>query len=505
MECKVTGQTVLMYDTVFEGAAEQPVDVEFTLPDYCPDVGRVLKCRTTPIITGREAGADGITVSGTARLDVLYADGHGGQVRCCTHDMPFTAKLPGQGIPDEARVCAETRVDYINCRAVSQRRIDIRGAFTVRAKAVSRRKCEVTSSAEGAGVLTRKEEYDVSTAVAHNQTAFTISESFELPESKPAIAAVVRSCADAEATDCKSIANKLIVKGNAGLTVVYCANDGSLQSMSYNIPFSQFFDLMGADDETVCDAELSVSSVDLSLRTDSDGEYRRFTADIRCFADVRAYRNEAVSLISDAYSTQYELKLERKPLTLDRYMGSVSQKARAEGRLSFPGGITEVLDAWCEPLAGVSAGGGSIHGNALLCAVIRNEDGGCEYGETTCAFECPCADDGENTEHRIQTAASGCDYSLSGRTGLELRGELRVRTASFRREQVSCVVGLEPDESRPRDNSSAPAVVMYFAGAGEELWDIAREHNASMSDIVDDNGLTGERLTEDKLLLIARG
>jgi len=502
MECKVTGDTVLMYDTVFEGTAEQPVDVEFTLPDYCPDVGRVLKCRATPIILTREIGDNGITVGGTARLEVLYADGHGGQVRCCTHDLPFTTTVAAAGLPDDARACVEAKVDYINCRAVSQRRIDIHGAFTVRASAVCRRQFTVTSSAEGAGVLTRKQICDISTAIGHTQTAFTISESFDLPESKPAVAAVVRSCADVAAVDCKPIANKLIVKGSADLTVVYCSNEGSLEHMSYSIPFSQFFDLIGADDESVCDAELSVSCVELSLRTDSDGEYRRFTADIKCFADIRAYRDDTVTVISDAYSTQCELKLERKLLTLDRYISASTQKVRTEGRLSFPGGISEVLDAWCEPMP---ISGGKTAGSVLLCAIIRNEEGGCEYGETTCSFECPAGESGEDIYSQSQVSACGCDYSLNGRSGLELCGELRVRTADFRRMQIPCVAGLEPDDSRPKNDCDAPAVVMYFASEGEELWDIAREHNASADGIAQDNGLTDGRLTENKLLLIARG
>ena len=504
MDCKVTGDTVLMYDTVFEGTAEQPVDVEFTLPDYCPDVGRVLKCRATPIIVGREIGADGVTVSGTARLEVLYVDGHGGQVRCCIHDMPFSTLLHAGGVPADAKVCAEARVDYINCRAISQRRIDIHGAFTVKASAVCLRENQVTSSAEGAGVLARRQICDISTAAGHAQTAFAISESFELPDSKPSVAAVVRSAADISVLDCKPIANKLIVKGTAELTVIYCTNDGVLERMTYSVPFSQFFDLNGADDESVCDADISATGVELALRTDPDGEYRRFSADIRCFADIRAYRPDTVAVISDAYSTQYELKLDRKQMSFERYTGDGSQKVRIDGRLSFPGGITEVMDAWCEPITCVSGAGGSISGSVLLCAIIRNEDGGCEYAETTCSFDCNAGDGDANTFCRSRIVGCGCDYSLSGRNDLELHAEARIRTATYSRTQLSCVVGLEPDENRPRSDIEGPALVMYFAAAGEDLWDIAREHNASVSDIAEDNGLADECLAEDKLLLIAR-
>ncbi len=503
MECKVTADTVLMFDTVFEGAAEQPVDVEFTLPDYCPDVGRVLKCRANPIISAREVSGDRITVSGTARLEVLYVDGHGGQVRCCVHDMPFSTVIQSGSLPEDAKICAEAGVDYINCRAVSQRRIDIHGAFTVRVSAVSRCESRIASAAEGAGVLTRKQIYDISTAVGHNQTAFTISEAFDLPESKPPVAAVVRSSADVSVVDCKPIANKLIVKGNADLTVVYCTNDGVLESMTYSIPFSQFFDVSGADDECRCDADIWVGCVELALRTDSDGEYRRFSADIKCCSDLRVYRTDTVSLITDAYSTLCELELERRQMVIERYAGESSQKVTAEGRLTFDSGITEVLDAWCEPV-GCHAEGGKAGGNVLLCAVIRNEDGGCEYAETVTAYSCEAGDSGDNMSYRCRCGVCGCSYSLNGRSGLELRGEVRVRTAAYSRMHVPCVTGLRADETRPRESSGGPALVMYFASAGEELWDIAREHNASAADIAADNALESDCLSEDKLLLIAR-
>lgn len=505
MECKVTGDNILIHETVFEGSAEQPVDVEFTLPDYCPDIGRLLKCRAAPIIQTREVGSDGITVGGTLRLEVLYTDGRGGGVRCCTHDMPFRTPIAAAGLPEGTKVSACARVEYINCRAASQRRLDIHGAFTVQAAAACQRQCGYTDAAEGAGVLVRRSECTVSSAAGRSQSAFTISEAFDLPDSKPPIAAIVRSSAALAVGECKPIANKLMIKGTAGLTVVYCTDDGALESMEYSVPFSQFLDLNGADDECACDAAVSAESVELSLRTDSAGEYRRFSADIKCFADARAYRDREITVVSDAYSTRFGLKLEKRMLPLCRYTGEQTDRARVQGRLEFSGGIAEVLDAWCESASPAAFDGSSVSGGAVLCAIVRMEEGGCEYGETTCRYECAPAESGEDMLFEAAAVPSGCEYSLSGQNGIEVRGELRVRTAAYRRLRVPCVAAIEPDEDSPRPNADAPAVTMYFASAGEELWDIAREHNASVEDIMSDNELTEDRLTGDKLLLISAG
>ena len=57
---------------LFEGAAEQPVDSDITLPEYFPDVVRVLKCTLTPRITSVQGSADRIPAEGSALLRILY-------------------------------------------------------------------------------------------------------------------------------------------------------------------------------------------------------------------------------------------------------------------------------------------------------------------------------------------------------------------------------------------------------------------------------------------------
>ena len=53
-------KTTAMHErrTLFEGTAEQAVDCDITLPDYFPDVVRVLKCTLTPRLTVVQGGAD---------------------------------------------------------------------------------------------------------------------------------------------------------------------------------------------------------------------------------------------------------------------------------------------------------------------------------------------------------------------------------------------------------------------------------------------------------------
>lgn len=509
MECKVTTASAAMNEVFCDTVVEQPIETEFTLPDYCPDIGKILKCRAVPGIVMRSINGEQLNIEGMVKLEVIYVDGRDKHLRCCEHSLPFTVKLPLSGCPENAAASVSVQTEYVNCRAVSQRRVDIRGALSVHVRASAQNTVSVISDAEGAGVRVRRRNTPVSTCAGRTQSAFTISESLELSDGKPPIASVVRSSASLRLNECKPIANKLIVKGEAAVRVVYTAEpEGRVEAMEYTLPFNQFLDMPGADDECMTDCRLEVSSMDIGLRTDPDGEYRRMSVDIRAFADVTAYRNAELSVISDAYSVECELDTERRYMNFERFCGCFSAQAAAEAGLDAGRELAQVLDSWCEPVkvsAEVSGGKAHVSGKMQLCAIARCDDGDCEFIEKTVPFECDTAvpDNIENGRAVSNVSVRSCNYTMLGASKINVRAELAAEVSLYDGVQLQCVSSIVPDTGRLKKRGSEPALVVYFAEAGEELWDIARELNASVETIQSENDISELRLAEDRMLLIS--
>lgn len=509
MECNVRKENAALYGTIFEGAAEQAVDVDFTLPDYCPDIGRILRCRANPIINVCECETDNVRIEGVTRLDVVYQEGREKNVRCCQYEQPFSARIPSGMLREGAMAAASVRVDYMNCRAASQRKVGIHGAFTASVRVCAQEQTEMLTEAAGECIHTRKAEAALSQFVGRTKSDFTVSEALELSQGKPPISSVVRSCADITVVECKPIANKLILKGEAVLEIVYCTDKGGrLESMEYVIPFNQFLDMPGVDDGCVIDADVVVGAADIGLRTDSDGEYRRLTADIHAVADVKAYRNAVIPIVSDAYSTECELDIERKYLNTERFVGQTRGRCICGAVMETQKEISEVLDAWCE----LSSTEGScrstraqVGGTVVVCAIVRLTDGDCEYMEKTCSFESDATVPAECNEAKgkVHAHIKGCTCTLTGSSKVDMRAELEYDISLYEETQTNCICSIKPDESRRKNTTERPAVVMYYAEEGEDLWSIAREYNASAEDIMNDNELTSERVENGSLLLIA--
>ena len=53
---------------IFDDTSEQTVDSDFSLPDYCPDIQKILKCRIEPQITGSNIAAGTLLVLCAIRI-----------------------------------------------------------------------------------------------------------------------------------------------------------------------------------------------------------------------------------------------------------------------------------------------------------------------------------------------------------------------------------------------------------------------------------------------------
>ena len=71
MNYDVSKSNLAVRDLVFEGCKEVPVDMDSSLPDYCPDIQKILKCRVIPNISSKSISGDRLNIEGTAKIKLL--------------------------------------------------------------------------------------------------------------------------------------------------------------------------------------------------------------------------------------------------------------------------------------------------------------------------------------------------------------------------------------------------------------------------------------------------
>ncbi|MGX8702806.1 LysM peptidoglycan-binding domain-containing protein, partial [Caproiciproducens sp.] len=84
----------------------------------------------------------------------------------------------------------------------------------------------------------------------------------------------------------------------------------------------------------------------------------------------------------------------------------------------------------------------------------------------------------------------------------DLKVELRLSAGIYSQYSLKLITDVAADETKPRAQDKSAALSIYYADAGESLWNIAREYCTSVNAIKLENDLTGDVVENRGMLLI---
>lgn len=508
MQFNVITQELGTDEILYDGSAEQPVDADITLPDYCPDIRRVLKCLITPRISGVQTAGDRATADGTAVVRVIYV-GENGRISCFEQNYPFSKYVELKSSDENCCVNVRARTDYANCRAVSPRRLDVHGMISVSFRVSCRKRDEIITEAQGGGIQMQRQTVPAVSAVGSVERAFPMSEVIELPGDNPPVNCIIRAGAVALPSDIKVISNKLLVKGELIVNVLYCSDesDSTPVAVEHSMPISQIVELEGVDEDCICDVRLVVTSLDVIPKSDSSGENRLLDISARVCACASACREIELPVIVDTYSTSCELKTDQRSVDFCKHIDSFSETFLCRNTVDLSGsGVERILSMWCSDVVQSCAKRDSnmvISGTVMTHFIYIDKDSQPGYAERQIDFEYKRAlkEDAERLKCDPEIQVCACSVSGTSDGKADVKIELKVCAEVYICDTRRIITSIEPVESSERQKK-ASTLTIYFADSGERLWNIARHYNTTVEAIQQENSITGESVNEKRMLLI---
>lgn len=499
-----TGNIEILYDNF----AEQGIDCDIALPDYCPDIMRILKCSVSNGIVNSKISGDRASVDGNSKICIVYADDKN-EIYCYEQDYPFSkyAELPSSF--DGAVLCAEVSTEYVNCRAVSKKRIDIHGVVSVRFKIVGIKRAAIITDAVGDGIQLRKKEIitdDTTTAVLKK---FQLAQTEEIGDGKPEIGRILCANAVPILTETRVIKGKILIKGEAVLKVVYCADgrDNESASASYSLPFSEIIEAENVAEDSEVIVKFYVDQVQAEPKTDNDGEYRYFNLSCDICALITAGKNQTVSVITDTYSTQKEIDAKYNTMLFSRVVQNLNDSFtfRESLDISTTGAqkIYAVTAEKPEAKCCFEDGKLKIKGSVPVKLILIDGEGSPMFCEREAPFEYSRSTDTNDGKLKCNFQLFMSDYScsLSGDGRAEFKAEINVNAVIETSEESRTLVSLSSSD-KPCHGKRHSSLVICFCNGGETVWDIARKYNTTVEEIMSENDLSSNEIPDKMMLMI---
>lgn len=502
LKTKVCNNKVLLCQTV-----EQGIDVDFNLPDYCPAVTRILKCKLIPRINSKNVGSGSAIIDGSATITLIYADSEN---KICSFEyvVPIAKSIELKEDCSGARIGVKARCSYCNCRAVTQRKIDVHGAVELDIKIIKPHHTEIVCDADNSEVQLRRGSAPTTNPMGYCEKNLVIEDDIELGQGQQEISSIIRYEANPCITDCKIISGKVMLKGEIVIRLLYCPSDSNRPVISRTaLPYSQIMDIEGIHEGCECDSRIDIAYLEIKPKANSAGQVRCITINAKLMFKTECYCNDDVPVILDAFCTKHKSETKTQNVNFDKIISSFNENYVCKKNLEFSDdAIGSVLDMWCDAGASSVRTEGAtaiIGGTVLACMLIYDAQGNATYQERPVEYEfrhtLPFAPEEFYCDPQIEVV--NCSFTILGENTIEVLVEINICAAVYEKKKMPLIVDITlGDEENDKCNSSG--LVVYYACEGEEVWNIARKYNSAVEEIMQINSLEGDVLDSAKPLII---
>lgn len=488
--------TAVSYE--YEGAKDTVTSectVEHTLPDYLPEIRKLLRVSARPIGTGRYLGDGRAEFSGIVAFTVVYTDEEGAPA-ALTLNGDYAVSLPlGEG--EAAAPLMDTEVESTVCRLSGPRRIALRAGLRHTPRLPLTRPLP-TPDTEGCERLTRRMT-GRSTLLAESGE-LTFGDAIAVTGVAPDAVHPLFCEGDLLIEECRPKEGSISVRGTVGVRVLATQEGGRPLPLSVRIPLTAEIDCEGACATDMCLPRSTVTAITARVTGDGDGGCR-IEIDGAAEYRVQLLRNEVHCPTVGAYSPTCRSEVKKMPLTLEAVAGAASGHYTVSGNTTVgeePAALildtsatASVRKVTCEDGHPVVLGEMAV---CLLLAGTPDEEGHIPYhaeeyrfpyrvslpitlAEGALRYECRC--EAHEAHSRIEEGGYATEVELS------------VTLAAFREEGAAIVseVTLYPEEAYPAREGS---ITVVYPEADDTLFSLAERYHTTAAALSDANHLPFE-------------
>ncbi|MDF2523237.1 MAG: peptidoglycan-binding protein LysM [Clostridiales bacterium] len=504
MSLELIKDSIRVSQLIGEESNQTVIENDIIVPDVKPDVANILLSDGDIFVNSAEAMQDKILINGTICYKILYvSDNAEGEIKSIVNNSSFSYAIDVQNARQGMKCLTNCEIEHIECDILNGRKIGVKAILAVSGKVYTVIEQEITRDLGGLDdIQVLRDKTEMNAYIGDVNIGCTVKENMEVPAGKPTIREILRNDVKISGKDFKVGENRIIAKGEINVATLYIGDDeeGSIQFMEHEIPFTQFIDLDGVDESSICDVDLRISGVQFDAGEDNDGELRLLNGEFALNMFASAYEKRSIEVIEDAYSPFVNVILEKEIFRSEEVAaenhGQVAIKDNLYVEENQPE-ITELFNVISKPSLSeckVMDDKVIVEGvvkNSLLYLANDNEQP-IYCNQQDIPFKQAVDVKGLKADMgcEVSLEIDHCNYSMLTGREVEIRLVVMVSVKAFANISIPLIARVSESAIENKKFASRPSITIYFAQPGDTLWKIAKKYYITIDDIQNANNLT---------------
>ena len=523
--------------TTFASAQSQiTLDDDYNVPDYRPDIVKVLKEKGELHFDEVKAAAGAAWLKGRLVFRVLYrSDQENGKISCLKGEIPFQEKLNMDGVQEYDVIQASGEIEDLTIGVIHSRKISVRAVILLKTEEPREKEDELCVGIEADdGCEKRYRNTNILQLLCMKRDQCRQKSEITLPSSKPNVHEILWKSLEIRNLDTKMGQDGVKLSGEVLISVLYQEEEETDRVQWYEtvIPLDCGVECdAGTEADIIYKVKARPASMELEVKPDYDGEERVLVLELVMNLDIRVWKEQEISMLEDVYS----LKKEIIPVCTGVTLHHISVKNESQCRLTEQMELAESQEkilqiCSCEGTVhlestelteqGVRAEGILVTELLYITTDDQMPIGSAreiypfeqliEIPQQTARTERNKLEELEALErkNKLQTELDCRISQLSAvmldQDHVEIKAVIGLDLLAFEQEQIDNITDTREQPLDMEQLQKRPGLVGYIAKDGDSLWSIAKENHTTVEDILRDNHRTDENLRRGEKILIVK-
>lgn len=505
MEVDVNKQTLTINKLINTVEKTTAVDGDLIVPDVKPDILNTIDSVGNVCVYKKEILDGKVRFDGGVNIYLMYLpDAENESTRGLNTILDFTQIIEAENCKENMDIISSVKIKNIDCKVLNGRKIKIKVELCFKIQIYSNEDVNVlkgVNNIENMQVLNSKMQINNLLGKGYTKTYAKDTISYDEADS---FAEILKAEVNIVNKEVKTSYNKVLVKADANVKVMYLLEDGSIKVLNSNIPVMGFIDMPNITEENIINTNYEIKNILIKPNNNEHSIYIEIEVGINCFT----YGISDIELIQDMYSTNKEVEFTTKCIETESNKQNKKDICNIIEQIVIPEissnqiydvGINSIINH-VNILNKRAIYEGELQLNFLF---ESNITGGVESKKYILPFSYEFENDSITSIKKIITEVEcvGDDFNIVSDGTIDCKINLQFSIEMSDANKINLIDEIKVSENENKNNCN---MVVYVVKPADTLWCIAKKHKTTIDNIKTLNNLENDNIKQGDKLYIER-
>ena len=473
------------------------IEGDMIVPDSKPDILSTICTSGVVCIYKKETLEEKVRMDGNINAYITYlADDTKDKIRGINTRLDFSEIIPVPNSKEGMDFSLQTNLKSIECKVINGRKIGIKATLEVDIKLYMKEDIQIVNHIENAeGIQMLKEDLKVNSLVGVGENKIYAKDTISI-DNADNLAEILKVNVSIGDKDVKISYNKILVKADAKIKLMYLTEDNRIKKIESKIPVVGFIDIQNVTEENICDIDYEVKNIVIKP---NQVEEHSIYIELEIGVVGNVYEEKQINLIQDLYSPCENLEFNKKKISTIANKQNRKELKQIRETLEVDGMENKTLiDVDIVPVIEKqdNAANRIIYTGVLEAnLVLLDQDMQMEIKNSKIPFEYMVdgIENVESTNSKLDIEVANQDFIVQDGGIIMSNIDLWMNQDRYQNTNINVMDEIQTSGEREKEDYN---LIIYIVKKGDTLWQIAKRYGSTVEDIVRTNGIEDENVIQ---------